>query len=314
MKVLVTGASGHLGRYVVQRLSDEGHEILAASRSGAIFPPFSGRLAGNVQPIRLDLDDDQSVVAAKTAAWQELEGVVHLAAWHPPSTASTGPSDRQQLVSTNVFGTMRLLEAVRGTKVTQVVYASSFEVYGSVTAIPVTEDARLEPLTDYGATKLAGEDHLLAFGYEESIRVAILRFPAIYGPGEKTSRALPNFLASVARGEVPEIHGDGSDLRDQLHARDAARAISLALSGDAAGIFNVADGQPHSIAELASLALRAAGMDRQAVFLPRQKELRNCHLSIDKARRELGFQPEEELLLGMQEELAWIANGRPEPS
>jgi UDP-glucose 4-epimerase len=306
VRVVVTGATGHLGRVAVARLARAGHDVVAVSRSGAVpVPPFGEPAAPGVQALAIDLGEE-TAVAALGAGVERADALVHLAAWHPPATASTDAHDRRKLIDVNVLGTMRTLDAAREMGARVVVYASSFEVYGDVSTVPVTETERVQPLSDYGVTKLAGEDHLISFGYEEGIRVVALRFPAIYGPGEATSRALPNFLKAVARGEAPTIFGDGGDLRDQVHARDAARAIELALVGGAAGIFNIADGKPHSVADLARAALAAAGLELDVKRLPREKQRRDYHLSIDKARLELGFEPEVELARGMAQQLAWL--------
>ena len=264
MKVVVTGATGHLGTYTVAGLAALGHEVIAVSRSGALPAlPFGAQPhGGSVRALALDLTREDAV-AALAGELAPNAVLVHLAAYHPEATAATTARDRSPLLDTNVHGTMRALEAARREKagVLAVVYASTFEVYGEPASAPIDESARVAPLTDYGASKLAGEDHLVSFGYEERTRVVALRFPAIYGPGEHTPRALPNFLRAVANGARPTIHGDGADLRDQIHARDAANAIALAASGTAEGIFNVADGAPHSIAELARTALEVAGID-----------------------------------------------------
>lgn len=309
-RVVVTGATGHLGRYVVRALSAHDLEIVALSRSGAVpqapFGPAPERAVGRVTPLALDIESEQAALELS-----ELLGpgsaLVHLAAWHPPATANTTPDDRRRLMSANVYGTMRVLEAARLRPTACVAYASSFEVYG----LPegpgaVDETARLNPVSDYGATKLAGEDHLLAFAYEERTRVVALRMPAVYGPGEITSRALPNFLAQVARGERPRVLGTGADLRDQLHARDAASAVERALFSEASGIFNAADGEAHSIAALARTALAVAGMGGEPEQAPSQKPSYDFHMSIAKARRELGFEPRVRLADGMAEQLAWL--------
>lgn len=311
MKVVVTGASGHVGRYAVDALARAGHEVLAVSRSGAVPSlPFGRPPRAPVPALALDLALEASV-ASLAAALAGAGALLHLAAWHPEQTASTGRAERHQLLEVNVHGTLRALDAARQSRVGVVVYASSFEVYGDVEGDSISEAARLSPLTDYGATKLAGEDHLLAFAYEEKARVVALRMPAIYGPGEKTPRALPNFLKAVARGERPAILGDGGDLRDQLHAADAARALVLALERPAHGIFNVADGERHSIDELARVALELGGIGGEPERRERVKPRRDYHMSIDKARRELGFAPSVALRAGMAEQLAWLRAGSP---
>ena len=315
MKAVVTGATGHLGTDVVAELLGAGYEVVAVSRRGELPAAPFGAPANNhrARALAADVSTDSATVALAAELGPEV-ALVHLAAWHPPATAATGPADRRRLIDVNVLGTMRALDAARRERggAAVVVYASSFEVYGEPEDRQVIdESARTAPLTDYGATKLAGEDHLLSFAAEEDIRVLALRMPAIYGPGERTARALPNFLRAAARGERPVIFGDGGDLRDQLHARDAARAVTRCLSSSASGIFNVADGAPHSILELARTALALAGSPEQPERKPREKPRRDYHMSIERARRELGFSPAVDLMTGMREELSWMRAGEP---
>jgi UDP-glucose 4-epimerase len=284
MKAVVTGATGHLGRAVVRELELRGHRVIGFSSS-------------------LDLSHDAAIPALRAA----LEGaaLVHLAAWHPPATAATGPAELRKLFAVNVLGSMRALDAARGCA-SSVVYASSFEVYGEPKAAVIDEDHPTWPLSDYGATKLSGEDHAMAFAYEEKARVVCLRLPAIYGPGERTSRLLPNALAKVARGERPVVQGDGGDLRDQVYVEDAAYAVALALEKDSSGIFNVADGVPHSVFEVARTAMRLAGMTGDPEMAPRAKPRRDYHLSIERAQRELGFSARVTLEEGMRRQLEAI--------
>ncbi len=305
MKIVVTGASGHLGKSVVHLLASAGHEIVAASRRGTTEAPFGKTATGSVRGVRVDLAEDAAVeILAEALAGGAA--LVHLAAWHPPATATTSPSDRSRLLEANVLGTMRAYEAARRAKAPSVVYASSFEVYGEPRENPITEAARVHPLTDYGASKLAGEDHLCSLEAEDGIRGVSLRFPAIYGPGEQTSRALPNFLRAVRAGEVPTLFGGGDDLRDVVHVDDAARAIERALAVTASGIFNIHDGAAHSIRELAERAMDVAGMAGKPNDKPREKPRRDYHMSIARAEEVLGYAPQVSLARGMSEQLAWL--------
>jgi UDP-glucose 4-epimerase len=309
MKAVVTGATGHLGSYLVWRLAAAGWEVVAASRSGRAPPaPFETVANGEIRPLPLDIEAEASVSELSAELGPEVS-LVHLAAYCPVATAATTPADRRRLFDVNCLGTMRVLDAARVAGIRSVIYASSFEVYG-IPSEPVaaTETAPTRPVTDYGVSKLAGEDHAFSFAVEQGVRAVALRMPAIYGPGESTSRALPNFLRAVAAGRRPKIFGDGLDLRDQLHAADAAAAVELALECSASGAFNISDGEPHSILEIARLALRAAEFDAEPEFLPDSKRRFPFHMSISKAQRDLGFRPAFELLEGMRQELRWIAS------
>ncbi len=308
MKVVITGATGHIGRNLVALLAGQGWHVVAASRSGAM-PESPFELSTGSWPVRtLALDvASETAVAALAAELGPDVPLVHLAAWHPEATAASSIDDRRCLIEVNVMGTMRMLEAVRVSGAKAVVYASTFEVYGIPSGHqPVTEDSGTHPFSDYGATKLAGEDHLFACVTEQGIRAIALRMPAIYGPGERVARALPNFLRSAARGERPRIYGDGSDRRDELHAQDAALSIERALVANGSGIYNVSDGQPHSIVELARTAMQVADMDGEPEFHPANKTRFDFHMGIDKNKAELGFEPKVALTDGMRQELRWM--------
>jgi nucleoside-diphosphate-sugar epimerase len=309
-KLVVTGATGHLGQYVVDRFARAGVEVVAISRGGqSPGRPFGANIAARPLPIR-PLAADLTADAAIDLVAAELgpgAGLVHLAAWHPPATAETSAADRRALIETNVVGTQRVLDAVRiagGAEI--VVFASTFEVYGPPATTPIGEDSPLSPHNDYGVTKLSGEDHLFAFAAEERIRALALRLPAIYGPGETVARALPNFLRAVVRGARPVIYGDGSDRRDQIHAADAALAIERAVATGDTGAYNVSDGLPHTIRDLALTAMEVAGMPGDPESRPRQKPRVDFHMNIEKARRILGFEPAVVLETGMAEQLRWL--------
>jgi nucleoside-diphosphate-sugar epimerase len=289
--------------------------VVAVSRTGTQpAPPFgTGERSGPIRPLALDLRDDASVAALARELGPDV-ALAHLAAWHPPATASTSSKDRETLIDANVHGTLRVLEAARRNAggAACVVYASSFEVYAELEAgaTGLDETSRLAPRTDYGATKAAGEDHLLSFAAEERTRVVALRLPAVYGPGELTPRALPNFLRAVANGQRPTVFGDGADLRDQLHVRDAARALGCAILGSAHGIFNVADGDQHSIVELARVALELAGMTGAPEHKPRVKPRRDYHMNTRKAQTELSFSAAIPLRDGMADQYSWLCTER----
>lgn len=305
MKIVITGATGHLGRYVTHHLASLGHSVIAASRTGK-YPDLPYKCSPvSIEPLAVDIALEESVEIL-AQAMQGGAALVHLAAWHPPATASTTVEDRRTLLEINALGTMRVYEAAKKASASTIIFASTFEVYGDTRDNPMTEHSRRKPLTDYGATKLTGEDHLCSLTAEDKIPGISLRMPAIYGPGEHTSRALPNFLRAVAQGKRPTVAGDGADTRDQLHVRDAALAFEQALQYGSSGIFNIADGKEHSILELAKTAMLVAGMEGDPEVIPRVKERRDYHMSIDHAARELGFTPQVGLVDGMREQFDWL--------
>jgi len=313
MDILVTGATGHVGSYVVHLLVSQGHRVVAASRSGTVpLTPFEKKASFPPRTLKVDITQD-AAVAILEQVLPAGAAIVHLAAWHPPATAKTTADDRRQLLETNVLGTMRVSEAARRAQAGCMMYASTFEVYGESQGTkqdPITEQTRVNPITDYGASKLAGEDHLFSLEAEDKIRTVSLRMPAVYGPGEHTSRALPNFLRSVAEGRCPILRGDGTDLRDELHGDDAASAISAALHSHLSGIFNINDGEAHSIEEIALTAMRVGGLNGMPERQPGNTPPRNYHMTIEKAVKTLTYQPRVSLEVGMAQQFRAISESK----
>jgi UDP-glucose 4-epimerase len=302
VKVLVTGASGHLGREVVALLLRGGHDVVAVSRSGS--PDLRGPVGQGerLQSLRLDLAREDAVAQLRPYVLPDT-AIVHLAASKPHY--ATVAQERSALLEANVFGTLRVLEAARrengGASV--VVYACDAEVYGSsLVGERLDETAFLRPETDYAVSKLSGEDHLFAFEFEEQVRCVSLRFGAFYGSGARRPQPLSAMLEACARREPPVVAGHADERCARIHVRDAARAVERALLAPVSGRFNIADGEPQSLAEAASSALTVCGITEEPRFHSSGEPARRLELELNRARTELGFTASLSLTDAVREE------------
>jgi UDP-glucose 4-epimerase len=210
MRVLVTGGAGFIGANLCRALAAR-PEI---ERVVALDDLSTGR-AGNLDGTGVDLVEasilDAAVLARLVA---EADAVVHLAA-RPSVPRSL--ADPEASHDVNATGTVRVLEACRRESV-HVVAASSSSVYGSVAALPKHEDLPTRPLSPYGASKLATEAYVLAYGASFGLPVLPFRFFNVYGPlqpaGHAYAAVVPAFVDAAMRGEPLLIHGDGHQTRD----------------------------------------------------------------------------------------------------
>jgi UDP-glucose 4-epimerase len=315
--ILVTGASGHLGQWVVAALTSRGHDVLCAARRPLEAPAIAG-LAWS-RPVRTaacDLGQPDGLDALRPHL-PSLRAVVHLGAHVPAETARNADEDGDATFRANTAGTARLLALLaEAPRLEAVVYASTFEVYGPVFRLPIDEQHPTAPTNYYGASKLAGEKYLRLFAGDRTIPGASLRLPAIYGPGDGIRRAIGNFVRAAAAGTPIEIQGDGADLRELIYAGDAAEAVALCLERRGSGVFNVASGRGISIREMAEAAQRAGrdgghpqtpgGGSAPVVFRDRVKPRADYVLSIERARHELGWSPTTSLDEGVRAQLAWV--------
>ncbi len=250
MRVLITGASGFVGRHLVRRLLAEGAQI------SATFWEDSPSLPG-VELFEADILDGQAL--ARVVEGTRPEAVIHLAGLAHVGESWTRMEDYFRV---NVLGTENVLRAARGTRV---LVASSAEVYGAVpeSEQPIAEDRPVTPGSPYALTKAAAERLALAFA---DGRAVIVRSFNLVGAGQALRFALPSFasqLAAIREGRAePVIHvGNLSARRDFVHVKAAAEAFALlAHRGEGGTVYNLASGRALSIAEALDRLIRVSGV------------------------------------------------------
>lgn len=295
VRVLVTGASGFLGRRVTTMLAEARHHVVALGRA-----PGSYRHPPGVHFATGDLTDRASLERAREQA-PAIDTVVHLAGLVPKSSQEDVPA---QMAEVNVGGTVKLLE-VFGLTVRGLVYASTAEVYGLPQAPePIGEDWPPDPPSYYAASKLAGEWFCRVFGQRHALRVSVLRLSVLYGSGDRIDRAVPNFVRDALSGKRIQLHG-GEDLRDYLYVEDAAAACCLAAEQAAAGVFNIGSGIGTSIKDAAHAVLERAGSGAGIELLPPKKKASNIVMDITKAETVLGYRPKHVFPAMLEEQMSW---------
>jgi GDP-4-dehydro-6-deoxy-D-mannose reductase len=244
VKILVTGADGFVGARLVPRLAADGHEVTAAIRRGTGAPRAAARV------LELELRDPDSVEACAAAPY---EAVVHLAAVASGLDARRDPGAAWEI---NAAGTARLCEALATAGSPVCLVVSTAEVYGlrEGTALRVESDP-VAPASPYGASKLGAEIAAQEVARRTRLRLLIARpFPHI-GAGQNPELVVPAFarrlLEARARGTPTIRVGNLSVVRDFLHVDDVIEAyVALLRDGSPGEIYNVASGEPVTLADL----------------------------------------------------------------
>ncbi|HXQ17723.1 MAG TPA: NAD-dependent epimerase/dehydratase family protein [Caulobacteraceae bacterium] len=266
--VLVTGASGFVGRHLVTRLRsrfDDAIEIVPTDKEAGLDPEF-----GAVQA--LDVTDDRA--AADVIASTQPTHVVHLSAMSAPSDADVDPRAAWMV---NALGTLSVAEAIlRRAPSACLVFASTGLVYGAAAtpARPFTEDTPMAPISDYAVTK-ASADLLIGAMASRGLRSIRLRLFNHTGPGQSRRFVVPNFAAQIARIEAgvqaPRMQvGSLTALRDFVDVRDVVAAYVAAIVRSQqlppSPIINIASGRGHTIGEILSrlIALSPAQIEIEA--------------------------------------------------
>lgn len=291
MRILVTGAAGHVGGEIAQHLAKAGHEVVGTYH----WKPPAQFTEGVFPSVKLDLAAPDAADAL--AEIEPCDAVVHAAA------KMDGAASDRALMATNCEGTRLLLEAFERWKGHGFVFISTIAVIGQPRYFAVTEDHPLDPRTPYAATKLFGEH--LAFLSAAPSRAA-LRITAPVGHRMRRERILPVFIRRALTGEPIEILGKGTRQQDYVDGRDIARAVDLALSSGASGVFNIGSGHPVSNLTLAERVIAATSSTSKIQYSesPDPEEGIAWNVSIEKARRELGYSP----AVSLDESIAEVAS------
>ena len=248
-RVLVTGGSGFIGRHVVSALTADGAEVRVVDLQPHPDP--------SVDLVQGDIADGDVLARAFAGGF---DSIVHLAA----VTSVLRSLEQPDLTfRTNVAGTHALLEAGRAAGVTSLAFASTNAVTGPMEAPKITEAAKLHPLTPYGSTKAAGEMLMSAYTASYGLRCACIRLTNVYGPGMQAKDSIvARLMRCIRLGTTFEVYGDGSQVRDYVHAHDVVAAMRLGLTSDEwAGPTVIGSGSSLSVLEVIEAVKRVSGAD-----------------------------------------------------
>jgi UDP-glucose 4-epimerase len=281
---VVTGGAGFIGSHMVDRLLDEGFRVhVIDNLAGGRLENLSHR---KNDPDLLVETRDILDLAPADKLFAGAEYVFHFAGIGDIVPSIDKPVD---YLSTNVMGTVKVLECARHAKVRKLVYAASSSCYG-LADVPTREDAPIQPGYPYALSKYMGEEAVLHWGRVYRLPVNSIRIFNAYGTRSKTSGAYGAvfgvFLAQKIAGKPFTLVGDGTQRRDFLFVTDVARAFFLAATTDRVnGIFNLGAGNPQTVNRL--IELLGGG---EVVRLPKRPGEPDCTWAdITKIERDLGW-------------------------
>jgi nucleoside-diphosphate-sugar epimerase len=320
---LVTGAAGFIGSFLCEELLRRGYQVVGVDNL------FRGRMANlsDAQKSaafefrRLDLTERDAARSLNELLRSHSATVVyHYAAVNGTQHFYDHPT---LVLDTNTRATIAVMEALEGTLVERIVYASSSEVYGEPEIIPTPESHHVKLTTmanrdSYAASKAIGDYYTRLFAQELGIGYVILRIFNTYGErmvNTKYGQVIPEFIRKCSEQAEFEIIGDGSNTRSFCYVQDAVeRMVGLGEKGDQP-IYNVGNDEELSILELAKLVHEQMGRPFRAVFLPERpnEHKRRCP-DISLMRATLGNLRVTSLKDGLKRTIAYYEALKTQPS
>jgi UDP-glucose 4-epimerase len=287
--IVITGATGFIGRHLTQALLSKGHYVTCLSRSSSALKILSKNSTNLVT------DYSKEVLAVQL---ENCDVLVHLAGKR--LTRDDLPDMIYPFVNDAAEKLDNILYACKENHVKRVITASSIGVYSDANTIPYVESEQPKPATLYGLTKLFSEQRVDFYARKYNTSVAHIRLAQCYGYGEKTTPALMNFIEKAINKEKITLNNGGIFLIDEIYIEDAVDAFIKLIETDKTGSFNIGSGKGYTILEIANTVNTIFNNKDNITILPLEKEVKDTHMDINRALLELHWEPKFSLSAGLE--------------
>lgn len=301
--IIVIGASGFIGSYLVEGLIAKGYDVLATGRRKNALQYFERK---NIPTVELDIANKNDFKKLPTKG---VEAVILLAALLP---ANVTEDDSYRYVDVNITGTLNVLEYCKSNGIKKIISTTSYADIQNKWEkdVPLAADTSRDfsfsgDHASYIITKNAATDFILHYNEEYGMQGIIFRLPPVYGVGPHSviyvngvtyKSGLQVFIEKAIAGEPISIYGDKNVSRDVVSVKDVVAAFLLALdSSEAYGLYNISSGVSHTLEEQvkAIVDVFSEGSNKSEIkYEPEKKNNSTSYLlDISKAQKDFGYAP-----------------------
>lgn len=293
MKILLTGATGFIGKYVV--------EILEKKYSKENLIILSSKNVPGIKSIPA-LDYHFNKEYLKEEGCEDAEVLIHMGAYIPKAQ---NEANQISLTTQNIFSTQKLLDACDDLLIKKVIFISSVDVYENSEEI-YTEQTLVSPATMYGWSKIYCEQMIKNYAAERNIQYELLRLGHVFGAGEeKYKKAIPVMIKNALANQNLKIYGDGEARRTYMYVEDTAQAIVDSIELQGSEIINIVGDEAISVNRLAQMIIQQTGTDIEIEHYSNCSPNRNLFFDNRKMKSLLlnKFTP---FTLGLQREIDYM--------
>jgi len=293
LKVLVTGASGMVGRNLVEYFEQRGVETIPTDVAG-------WEVSGNLL--------DREFVFGKLASL-DFDAIIHMAAI---TEIKKTVDDPKLCFEVNCFGSLNVLELALRKRVTRILATSSANVFGAPKKNPVAEDAPFDPRVPYDYSKVVLENLAMSFYKTKNLPVSLTRSWLLFGKFDQPTRATSRFIRACLKDEPLTLFNGGKDTTSPSHAVNFAKLALTILNNERAvgRAYNFGGERPVTIRDLAEMIRDLTGSKSKLILAPPRTALEAepqiSYPSVERAKSELGYEYELSLEKGLLQTIEWV--------
>jgi len=273
MKILITGQIGFIGSKLTSFLQQKGYKVNDVSRK------YSD--TSKPKKIKLNKQFNYDYLFKRNT----FDVVIHLGAIIENEIP-------MKMFEANCNLTLNLLENCKKHDVRKLIFASTHGVYGATQYLPIDEEHKTNPTTNYTISKLIAENICKMYYNSYNLPTIILRISSVYGENMNLKRLIPVLVKSSIKNKNMTIHEylNGFQLMDLIHVKDVCKAIECSIkSRKKYGVYNIATGKPETAK---TLAKEISKINKAKIKIKKiQKETNHFYYDITKAKKELNFKP-----------------------
>ncbi len=299
--ILITGGTGQIGSFLSEFLVDNGANVTVLGRKISNLKEIKSLVESKkIKFVEYDLINEKNLELVRTKL-ENIDYLLHFSS-EMAELFSSLLKNAMHSVNLNLKGIIQLLKFLP--HLDGILYASSIGVYGIPKYLPIDEECPTNPVTFYGCGKLGAEKYLKLFSNTHSVPLTIMRYSSVYGPRNRTKRALPTFINLALEDKPIILHGNGDTFNDFIYISDVIDATKSGILRNQSEIYNVGSGIKCTVLQLAQKIIELTNSKSQIKYSNKSSDY-DYVFDISKAKNNLGFFPKVSIEEGLMKEIAW---------
>jgi len=303
-KILVTGATGQIGSFLIEKLVKENSEVFAVGRNKNELKEIEPFVKSKkIKFLECDITNEKSI-KKNSKFLSNIDFFVHLSSDYRFDSSNLMTSNHHT-IEHDLKGTIKILKKFKN--LDGILFASSVSIYGKPEYLPVDEDCSVNPNHFYGVGKFGAEKILQSFALKNKIPLTILRIAAVVGERDRSNQIIPICVGKALRNKIINVNEESS--RDYIHIFDLVEFMIRAIKKNKNDILNIGSGRKISAEKIIKKIIKLSNSKSQITHSKKSIGY-DVICDISKAIKNLHFKPKYSIEKGILDEIWWYKNSQ----